>query len=80
LPQYGTLTQGRWDESKTFEYRYDTGSPLGLFGCLARFRRGLYVMGFAAATGHELLTHKAQWIKPDELLATATEASFTRRS
>jgi hypothetical protein len=46
LPDYGTLIQGRWNESETFEYRHAINAQEGLFGCLARLRRGLFVVGF----------------------------------
>ena len=42
----GTISQGEWDERKTFEYLYATGTEEGVFGCLARFRQGFFVYGF----------------------------------
>src|SRR5262249_26191512 len=43
---YGAIAQGKWDERKTFEYRFPSKTRDGLFGCLARFRRGFFVWGF----------------------------------
>ncbi len=47
MGKYGTLIQGRWNASETFEYRYDLHATDGLFRCFARFRQGLFVLGFA---------------------------------
>jgi hypothetical protein len=50
MPGYRTLMQGRWNEQKTFEYRHANNAKGGLFGCLAKLRRGLFIAGFAAPT------------------------------
>lgn len=49
LPSYGTLRQGKWSEHETFEHRHALNEKDGIFGCFARFRRGLFVTGFAVA-------------------------------
>jgi hypothetical protein len=70
LPGYGTLQQGKWSERETFEYRHASNHEEGVFGCLARFRRGFYVYGFAVADD-ALLAGKASemsWIRPCQLL------------
>ena len=46
FPNYGTISQGGWDERKTFEYLYATGTEEGVFGCLARFHQGFFAYGF----------------------------------
>jgi hypothetical protein len=46
FPNYGTISQGRRDEQRTFEYLYVTGTEEGVFGCLARFRQGFFAYGF----------------------------------
>jgi hypothetical protein len=48
MPDYGTLIQGQWDERETFEYRHAVNEKDGLFACLAKLRKGLFVAGFAA--------------------------------
>ncbi len=69
MPKYGTLTQGKWNSSETFEYRYDLNEKDGLFACLARLRTGLFISGFAVhdvgVVAGEL---EGDWIKPNELL------------
>jgi hypothetical protein len=69
LPKYGTLMQGKWNASETFEYRFDLNEKDGLFGCLARLRTGLFIAGFAIPNT-ELMTEEFgnDWIKPNELL------------
>ena len=47
LPRYGTLMQGEWNARETFEYRYDLNIEEGIFGCVAKLRQGLFMMGFA---------------------------------
>jgi hypothetical protein len=67
---YGAIAQGKWDERKTFEYRFRNKTQDALFGCLARFRRGFFVWGFTM-NGPELLpqTQSIEWIKPSEMLS-----------
>jgi hypothetical protein len=69
---YGTIAQGKWDERKTFEYRYPTKTVDGIFGCLARFRQGFFVYGF---TADDLsLVDQADfsdWINPREFLSVS---------
>jgi hypothetical protein len=60
LPLYATMTQGAWDESKTFEYRHDLNREAGLFGCLVRLRR-FFVAGFAVANSALLPIEETDW-------------------
>jgi hypothetical protein len=69
LPSYGTLTQGRWSAQKIFEYRHAESIEEGVFGCLARFRQGFFVYGFAVADSVRLPRIQDDWITPSELLA-----------
>lgn len=71
MQRYGTLIQGRWDASETFEYRYDLSTTDGLFGCFARFRQGLFVLGFAVEDANLLASNPdldGEWIMPRDLL------------
>jgi hypothetical protein len=71
MEKYGTLIQGRWNEAETFEYRYDLNAADGLFGCFARFRQGLFVLGFAVSDVKTLADNPdldGEWIRPRELL------------
>jgi hypothetical protein len=71
MGRYGTLIQGKWNASETFEYRYDLNVGDGLFGCFARLRQGLFVLGFAvvdAKTLAETSGLDGEWIKPRDLL------------
>ena len=71
MGKYGTLTQGRWNASETFEYRYDLHTSDGLFGCFARLRQGLFVLGFAIADARMLVDSPGldgEWIMPRNLL------------
>jgi hypothetical protein len=72
MGKYGTLTQGKWNASETFEYRYDLNESDGLFGCFARLRGGLYVLGFALEDAKTLDDNPElddKWIMPRQLLA-----------
>jgi hypothetical protein len=79
FPDYGTLAQGRWNERETFEYRHAINPDGGLFGCFARFRRGFFVLGFAAANAAVLPPDDEDWIKPSELLAVPDNPRFATR-
>jgi hypothetical protein len=79
LPSYGKLVQGQWDTHEAFEYRHAVNVEEGLFGCFARFRRGFFVLGFAAADATLLPTEDDDWIKPSELLATSGTAPFSKK-
>jgi hypothetical protein len=71
MGRYGSLIQGRWNTSDTFEYRYDLNTTDGLFGCFARFRRGLFVLGFAVEDAGLLAENQdldGEWIMPREVL------------
>jgi hypothetical protein len=81
MPRYATLQQGKWNTSKDFEYRFDQNLDDGIFGCLARFRTGLYVTGFAVRDHTTLPTEEVgvEWIKPSDLLTILTRPEFRRR-
>jgi hypothetical protein len=68
MPGYGTLIQGQWNERETFEYRHAVNSENGLFACLAKLRKGLFVAGFAATDPgvlpQEEMTEGGDWIRP----------------
>jgi hypothetical protein len=70
LPSYGTISQGQWDEQQTFEYRFAIGADDGVFGCLARFRQGFFVYGFAVGDIAVLPEEeRAEWIRPEQMLS-----------
>jgi hypothetical protein len=70
LPSYGTITQGQWNERETFEYRLPLKAEEGVFGCLARFRRGFFVYGFAVDDVAVLPDEeRAEWICPEQILS-----------
>jgi hypothetical protein len=79
LPGYGTLMQGKWNERETFEYRHAMNAKDGLFGCLARLRRGLFVAGFAARDVNILPATETDWITPSDLLASVDSPRFQKK-
>jgi hypothetical protein len=79
LPAYGTLEQGRWNESETFEYRHAINAEEGLFGCLAKLRQGLFIFGFAARDATVLPPGDADWVKPSELLGLVETPRFQKK-
>ncbi|MGO9237645.1 MAG: hypothetical protein ACLP4V_27510 [Methylocella sp.] len=66
MPDYGTLIQGQWDERETFEYRHAVNAKDGLFACLAKLRKGLFVAGIAATDGNVLSSEIVEWLHPDD--------------
>jgi hypothetical protein len=81
LPNHGTLTQGKWDERKTFEYRHDTNAAEGLFGCFVKLRRSLFISGFAVADASVLPVDEpsADWVIPSQLLALLDSPRFRKK-
>jgi hypothetical protein len=68
---YNTLIQGQWNVAEVFEYRFARNTQEGLFGCFARLRQGLFILGFAiesAATLEASPDLDGIWIKPAALL------------
>ena len=74
-----TLAQGRWNERETFEYQHEVNADEGLFGCLARFRWGFFVFGFAVAEAAVLPPGDVDWIKPSELLPLLGNPRFAKK-
>jgi hypothetical protein len=71
LPGYATMIQGSWNLSDVFEYKYATNDADGLFGCFVRFRRGLFVLGFAISDEGALQRAtrvSGDWIGPGGIL------------
>jgi hypothetical protein len=64
FPHYATLSQGGWNVRETFEYRHDQNIQGGLFGCIARLRQGLFVMGFAVTNTDVLTSEVGDWVHP----------------
>jgi len=79
MQQYGTLEQGKWNASETFEYRFEVNRDEGLLACLARFRGGLYVGGFSARDATQLPSDDVSWIKPSTLLARLDDPEFEKK-
>lgn len=70
FPNYGTIAQGQWDERKTFEYRFAFRAEEGVFGCLARFRRGFFAYGFTVDDPAVLPDEEqAEWVSPEQVLS-----------
>lgn len=65
MPDYGILVQGQWNARETFEYRHSANTKDGLFACLARLRKGLFVAGFAA-TDASILPSSIEWLHPTD--------------
>jgi hypothetical protein len=67
MPEYGTLIQGKWDERETFEYRHASNPEHGLFACLAKLRRGLFVAGFTVTDANVIVPDdNVDWMRPDD--------------
>ena len=79
LPEYGTLTQGKWDERETFEYRHAMNAKDGLFACLAKLRRCVFISGFAVADASVLPFDESDWVIPSELLESVESPRFQKK-
>lgn len=66
MPHYGSLMQGTWDTRETFEYRYAFNKADGLFGCIARLRRGLFTIGVAATDRRHMGMDANDWVAPGD--------------
>lgn len=81
MPKYGTLIQGKWDESQTFEYRHDSNMETGLFGCLARLRRGLFVAGFTVTDASIIEPDdNVDWMSAEDAAVLLAEPRFSRKA
>jgi hypothetical protein len=84
MRQYGTLEQGKWNASETFEYRFDSNKIEGLFACLARLRGNLFVTGLVASDATVLkgdaTDWAADWIAPSSLLGMMDDPRFEEKS
>lgn len=79
LPSYGTLMQGRWNVSDTFEYRHAINQSDRIFGFLARLRQGLFVSGFALADATLLAEPEDDWVRPGDLIALLDLDRFAKK-
>jgi hypothetical protein len=80
LPRYGTLVQRSWNESETFEYRYDANEEKGIFGCITKLRRGLFTIGFAISNSNELEDDVAEWVHPASPIALLDLPRYQRKN
>ena len=79
LPAYGTLVQGSWDESETFEYRHAINFSEGILGFFARLRRGLFISGFAVSSDSHVPTDDTDWVRPGDLLGLMDTPRFQKK-
>jgi hypothetical protein len=81
MNRYGTLEQGKWRTSETFEYRYDLNIAEGLFAFLARARGNFYITGFAVEDAGSIVGDEDEdgWIAPSALLGMLDEPRFETR-
>jgi len=81
MNRYGTLEQGEWRASETFEYRYELNTDEGLFAFVARARGAFYVSGFVVEDGASIKDDedKDSWIAPSALLAMMDDPRFETR-
>jgi hypothetical protein len=80
LPEYGTLIQGKWNEHETFEYRYASNNEHGLFGCMAKLRRGLFVAGFTVTDASVIPPDDdVEWIIPNDPAVLTEEARLLQK-
>jgi hypothetical protein len=81
MKRYGTLQQGKWNERKIFEYRFEVNPEDGLFACIARLRGGLFVIGFAGKNASMLASDDLpHWIAPSELLGMMSNPRFEKKN
>jgi hypothetical protein len=81
MNRYGTLEQGKWRASETFEYRYELNTDEGLFAFVARARGAFYVSGFVVEDAASIQDDedKDSWIAPSALLGMMDDPRFENR-
>lgn len=79
LPKYATLQQGSWNSSEVFEYRHDINKEDGLFGFIARLRRGLFVSGFVVRDAKVLPHDDGDWQASCDLLTLMDSPRFLEK-
>ena len=79
LPKYATLEQGRWNTREVFEYRHAINPDDGIFGFLARLRRGLFVSGFVVRDATLLPSRDPDWQTPCDLLTLVDSPRFLKK-
>lgn len=79
LPEYATLTQGRWSTGDIFEYRFGINEAERLFAYYARLRQGLVVWGFAMPAD-QVDADDENWVRPGELLDLVNTERFSKKS
>ena len=80
MREYATLIQGKWNESETFEYRHASNPDYGLFACLAKLRRGLFIAGFTATNANIIVPDdNVDWMTPDDPLVLLEDPRFSKK-
>jgi hypothetical protein len=79
FPKHDFLKQGGWSAQEAFEYRYSTNKTDGLFGCFARCRSGLFVVGLAAADAASIAGIGNNWIRPVDVLGILENPEYQKR-
>ncbi len=81
MNRYGTLEQGTWLASETFEYRYKLNTDDGLFAFVTRARGAFYVSGFAVEDAASIQDDENadDWITPSALLQMMNNPRFDSR-
>jgi len=81
MNRYGTLEQGKWRASETFEYRYELNADDGLFAFVARAHSNFYVAGFAVEDSASIASDEDadHWIAPSALLGMMDDPRFLLR-
>lgn len=80
FPKARALIQGVWDTSDQFAYRYDENKEDGLFGCAARLRKGILIVGLAIRDRNLLPeSDGADFISPSSLAMHIDDPAFAIR-
>jgi hypothetical protein len=69
---YGAIAQGKWDERKTFEYRFPDKRRIIFLVAWRASAKDFFVWGFTMDDPLLLSqTESIEWIKPSEVLSLA---------
>jgi hypothetical protein len=81
MNRYGTLEQGKWRASETFEYKYELNDVEGLFAFIARARGAFYVSGSVIEDAATIADNEdaESWIAPSGLLGMMDDPRFESR-
>jgi hypothetical protein len=80
FPEYRSLFQGNWDTKQIFEYRFNLNRGEGLFGLVAKFRDGIFTIGFAVSDLSSGVSGADEWVRPSDPETVINSPRYQRKN